>query len=192
MSNVSKTTRIASAALGAGLALTLVSETVSATGNACNGLPSQADLKDALLDAVATSNGGLNNNMWATIVNADGVVCAVAFSGANRREQWLLSRVISAQKANTANGLSLPALTPKANDTEIALSTANLNTAVNPGGSLYGLQHSNPVDPEEAYDGGPGRFGTANDPLVGEKVGGVNIFGGGGLPCTGTSSAWAA
>ncbi len=128
---------------------------------------------------MAASNGGLNNNMWATIVNADGIVCAVAFSGSNRREQWLLSRVIAAQKANTANGLSLPAGTPKGNDTEIALSTANLNTAVNPGGSLYGLQHSNPVDPDEAYQGNPNRFGRANDPMVGEQVGGVNVFGGG-------------
>ena len=183
MSNVSKITRIASAALGAGLMLTLVSETVSAQAaerpRACRGLPSQAQLTNALATAVATSNGGLNNNMWATIVNADGIVCAVAFSGENRREQWLLSRVISAQKANTANGLSLPAGTPKGNDTEIALSTANLNTAVNPGGSLYGLQHSNPVDSEEAYAGGPGTFGTANDPMVGEKIGGVNVFGGG-------------
>jgi uncharacterized protein GlcG (DUF336 family) len=179
MSNIPKTTHITSAAVAASLMVTLVSEPVSATGSACNGLPSQADLKTALLSAVSSSNGGLNNNMWATIVDADGIVCAVAFSGSNRKEQWLLSRLISAQKANTANGLSLPALTPKANDTEIALSTANLNTAVNPGGSLYGLQHSNPVDPEEAYDGGPGRFGTANDPLVREKVGGVNVFGGG-------------
>jgi hypothetical protein len=30
------------------------------------------------------------------------------------------------------------------------LSTANLYSAVQPGGSLYGLQHSNPVDPEVA------------------------------------------
>jgi uncharacterized protein GlcG (DUF336 family) len=178
MSNVSKTTRVTYAVLRAGLVLTLVSETVSAAGNGCTGLPSQADLKAALESAVGSSNGGLNNNMWATIVNADGLVCAVAFSGSNRKEQWLLSRVISAQKANTANGLSLPAGTLK-NDTEIALSTANLNTAVNPGGSLYGLQHSNPVDPEEAYDGAPSRFGTANDPMVGKKVGGVNVFGGG-------------
>ncbi|MGH8586066.1 MAG: GlcG/HbpS family heme-binding protein [Gammaproteobacteria bacterium] len=111
-------------------------------------------------------------------MNADGIVCAVAFSGSNRKEQWLLSRVISAQKANTANGLSLPAGTAK-NDTEIALSTANLNTAVNPGGSLYGLQHSNPVDTDEAYQGNPKNFGRANDPMVGEKIGGVNVFGGG-------------
>jgi len=155
MSNVSKTTRIASAALGAGLMLTLVSETVSATGNACNGLPSQADLKTALLSAVGSLNGGLNNNMWATIVNDDGIVCAVAFSGANRREQWLLSRVISAQKANTANGLSLPAGTVK-NDTEIALSTANLNTAVNPGGSLYGLSTATPWMPMRPIRADPG------------------------------------
>ncbi|MCA1606517.1 MAG: heme-binding protein [Acidobacteria bacterium] len=145
----------------------------------CKGLPTQAALKSALLSAVATSSGGLNNNMWATIVNADGIVCAVAFSGSNRREQWLLSRVISEQKANTANGLSLPAGTLKGNDTEIALSTANLNTAVNPGGNFYGLQHSNPVDAVEAYQGNSNRFGRANDPMVGENVGGVNVFGGG-------------
>lgn len=182
MSNVSKITRIASAALGAGLMLTLVSETVSAQAaerpRACRGLPSQAQLTNALATAVATSNGGLNNNMWATIVNADGIVCAVAFSGSNRKEQWLLSRVISATKAFAAGGLSIPAGTLK-NDTEIALSTANLNTAVNPGGSLYGLQHSNPVDAEKAYAGNPGRFGTARDPMIGNTIGGVNVFGGG-------------
>lgn len=87
MSNIPKTTRITSAALGVGFMLTLVSETVSATSNACNGLPSQADLKTALLSAVGSSNGGLNNNMWATIVDADGIVCAVAFSGSNRKER---------------------------------------------------------------------------------------------------------
>ncbi len=146
---------------------------------ACDDLPTHQQLKRALNGAVASPNGGLNNNMWATIVDADGIVCAVAFSGASRRQQWLLSRVISAQKANTANGLSLPAGTAKANDTEIALSTANLNTAVNPGGSLYGLQHSNPVDADAAYQGNPGDFGEPGDPMVGEKSGGVNVFGGG-------------
>jgi hypothetical protein len=39
--------------------------------------------------------------MWATIENRDGVVCAVAFAGTHRAAQWPLSRVISAQKANT-------------------------------------------------------------------------------------------
>lgn len=143
----------------------------------CKGLPTQAQLKNALEGAVSTSRGtnALNNEMWATIVNADGIVCAVAFSGANRSAQWLLSRVISAQKANTANGLSVPA----GAGSGVALSTANLYTAFNPGGSLYGGQHSNPVDAEAAYQGNPRNFGRQNDPLVGEKVGGVNIFGGG-------------
>src|ERR1700746_3467735 len=60
-----------------------------------------------------------------------------------------------------------------------ALSTANLYSAVQPGGSLYGLQHSNPVDPEIAYEGNALLFGTAHDPLVGNRVGGINVFGGG-------------
>ena len=61
----------------------------------------------------------------------------------------------------------------------LALSTANLYSAVQPGGSLYGLQHSNPVDPEVAYSGNAMLFGTAHDPLVGNRVGGINVFGGG-------------
>lgn len=88
--------------------------------------------------------------------------------------QWLLSRVISAQKANTALGLSTTGATG------FALSTANLYSAVQPGGSLYGLQLSNPVDPSLAYNGNSNLFGTAwGDPMVGNKIGGVNVFGGG-------------
>jgi uncharacterized protein GlcG (DUF336 family) len=108
--------------------------------------------------------------MWATVVNRDGVVCAVAFTGGDRGDQWPGSRVISAQKANTANAFSLPGL---------ALSTANLYTAVQPGGSLYGLQASNPVDTNVAYGGSPSNYGRPNDPMVGGRIGGVNVFGGG-------------
>ena len=108
--------------------------------------------------------------MWASVVNRDGVVCAVAFTGGNRGDQWPGSRVISAQKANTANAFSLPGL---------ALSTANLYTAVQPGGSLFGLQASNPVNTDVAYGGNPVHNGQANDPMVGGRIGGVNVFGGG-------------
>src|SRR5690242_13622486 len=69
---------------------------------ACASVPTQATLKAALIAAVATEASGLDFEMWATIVNRDGVVCAVAFSGADRQSQWPGSRVISAQKANTA------------------------------------------------------------------------------------------
>ncbi len=144
----------------------------SADTSACAGLPSHADLKAALTKARKETNGGFNLDMWGTIVNRDGVVCAVAFTGGDRGDQWPGSRVISAQKANTANAFSLPGL---------ALSTANLFTAVQPGGSLFGLQHSNPVHTHVAYGGDAAQNGQANDPMVGGKVGGVNVFGG-GLP----------
>jgi uncharacterized protein GlcG (DUF336 family) len=136
----------------------------------CGSLPSQADLKQALVGARNDSNGGFGLDMWGTVVNRDGIVCAVAFTGADRGSQWPGSRVISAQKANTANAFSLPGL---------ALSTANLWAAVQPGGSLFGLQESNPVETGAAYQGPSSKFGTAGDPLVGQKIGGINVFGGG-------------
>lgn len=138
--------------------------------NRCGSLPGYAALKQALQAAVAAEASGLNFEMWATIVDRDGVVCAVAFSGANRGSQWPGSRVISAQKANTANAFSLNGL---------ALSTANLFSAVQPGGSLFGLQESNPVDTSVAYKGPSHLYGTPNDPMGGQKIGGVNVFGGG-------------
>ncbi len=136
----------------------------------CAGLPSHAALKSALTAARDQANGGFNLDMWATVVNRDGIVCAVAFTGGDRGSQWPGSRVISAQKANTANAFSLP---------QLALATANLYSAVQPGGSLYGLQHSNPVDTNVAYHGPAGNFGQSNDPMVGHRIGGVNVFGGG-------------
>jgi uncharacterized protein GlcG (DUF336 family) len=106
----------------------------------------------------------------------------VAFSGTNAGAQWLGSRVISAQKANTANLFSLDSSSNSAGSgqaTGLALSTANLYSAVQPGGSLYGLQASNPVDTSVAYRGAIAAFGTAQDPMVGGRIGGVNVFGGG-------------
>jgi uncharacterized protein GlcG (DUF336 family) len=139
---------------------------------------SYAALKSALDAATQAETSGLNNDMWGTVVDRDGIVCAVAFTGNNRGSQWPGSRVISAQKANTANAFSLPrgagGLIPG-----LALSTANLYSAVQPGGSLFGLQESNPVDVSVAYGGDPGLYGSSRDPMVGKKIGGVNVFGGG-------------
>jgi hypothetical protein len=172
----------------------------------CSALPHFSLLRSALIGAItpasaANGNGGLGFNMWGTLVDNDGTVCAVAFSGSQFDSQWLGSRVISAQKANTANDFSLGSnATPGGSlfPSGLALSTANLFTAVQPGGSLYGLQHSNPVDTAVAYGnqsgyGTPGitqasfnpnpasslAFGTAADPMVGKRIGGVNVFGGG-------------
>ena len=138
--------------------------------DSCKDLPSHSALRDALIAAQGQPNGGFGLEMWATVVNRDGIVCAVAFTGGDRGDQWPGSRVISAQKANTANSFSLPGL---------ALSTANLFTAVQPGGSLFGLQHSNPVNTDVAYGGSPANYGRHNDPMAGGRIGGVNVFGGG-------------
>ena len=140
------------------------------TSQGCAGLPSHDALKKALAAAQAESNGGLGFHMWGTVVDRDGVVCAVVFTGGNRGDQWPGSRVISAQKANTANAFSLP---------KFALSTANLYSAVQPGQSLFGLQESNPVDTAAAYAGPATQYGMPADPLRGKRIGGVNVFGGG-------------
>ena len=134
------------------------------------GLPSHDQLATALANAQATANGGFGLDMWATVVDRSGIVVAVAFTGPQEGDQWPGSRVISAQKANTANAFSLPSL---------ALSTANLFSATQPGGSLFGLQESNPVDPEVAYGGNVADYGTTNDFMIGKRIGGINVFGGG-------------
>jgi uncharacterized protein GlcG (DUF336 family) len=157
--------------LAAGAAIVLCLVAMSPAGAwECDGLPSYAQLKAALIAARDASNGGFNLDMWGTIVDRDGQVCAVAFTGENRGSQWPGSRVISAQKAYTANAFSLPGL---------ALSTADLYSAVQPGGSLYGLATSNPIDPALAYLGPATSFGQSFDPLVGYRIGGINVFGGG-------------
>ena len=133
-------------------------------------------LSDAAKFAATQKTGGYGLNMWVTYVDETGKVCSVittGTSGANAgNTAWLGSRVISAQKANTANDFSLDGY---------AISTANLYSAVQPGGSLFGLQLSNPVDPALAYSSSVAvpQYGTAKDPLVGKRIGGVNVFGGG-------------
>jgi uncharacterized protein GlcG (DUF336 family) len=166
-------------------------------GDACSALglgTSPGAIQSALTTALKSvapdkaGNGGLGNQMWATLVDQDGKVCAVAFTGPDRISQWPGSRVISAQKANTAAAFNLPA---GVGGTVDALSTANLWTQVQPGGSLFGLQFSNPVDPAIAYGqagtgGDATKYGSSNDPMLGRFIGGVNVFGGGlGLYATG-------
>jgi len=128
--------------------------------------------------ATETDAFGFQLPMWATMVDETGKVCHVystdsgsANTGAEAgNKAWLGSRVISAQKANTANAFSLD---------NLAISTGAISVTVYPGGSLYGLQHSNPVDASKAYGGSPNRNGTNSDFLKNKRLGGVNVFGGG-------------
>lgn len=129
-----------------------------------------AALKASVKPAGGPSNGGLDNHMWAAVVDRSGVVVAVCYSGNELGDQWPGSRAIAISKANTANALSLPSF---------AFSTANLYTGAQPGGFLYGLLATNPVDPATMYAGETSDYGTPDDPMVGEKASGVVVFGGG-------------
>jgi len=146
---------------------------VSQANSQCAGLPDYQKLKAALTSVVKEgkeANSGMGNPEWATIVNRDGIVCAVVFSGPDRSAEWPGSRLISAEKANTANALSGP---------NFALSTANLFSPSQPGQSLYSLATSAPPNPQAAFAGPPESFGQASDPMVGKPIGGVIVFGGG-------------
>ena len=127
-------------------------------------------LKAALVAARSDANGGFNLDMWAAVVDRNGLVVAVVFTGATSTDQWPGSRVIAAQKANTANAFSLP---------HLALSTANLYAATQPGGTLFGLQEANPTNDDVAYGGNAADYGTRQDYMVGKRIGGTNVFGGG-------------
>jgi uncharacterized protein GlcG (DUF336 family) len=140
----------------------------------CSGLPDAGHLRSVVQSVVregSSKNGGLGNQEWAAVVNRDGMVCAIVFSGTSRGDQWPGSRVIAASKANTANALS---------SSDYALSTANVFAASQPGQSLYSLATSAPPNPQAVF-GDPTSFGTPNDPMVGKAIGGVIVFGG-GLP----------
>ena len=115
-------------------------------------------LKAALVKARKEANGGFNLDMWAAVVDRNGLVVAVVFTGATSTDQWPGSRVIAAQKANTANAFSLP---------HLALSTANLYAATQPGGTLFGLQEANPTNEDVAYGGNAAQYGTRGDFMVG-------------------------
>jgi len=159
-------------AFGAGLVTLAIASPQSAAAANCPA--DHAKLEKALKASVkpsgGPSNGGLDNNEWAALVTRDGVVCAVAFSGAKPGDQWPGSRAIAAEKANTANAVSL---------STFALSTANLYAGSQPGGFLYGLAASAPPNPAALYAGDPSKFGSASDPWVGKSLGGVITFGGG-------------
>jgi uncharacterized protein GlcG (DUF336 family) len=112
-----------------------------------------------LASVVQLSNGGLfsPNRMWAAVVDRQGVLCSVTRSDP---DAWPGSRDIAIAKAFTANAFSSHTL---------ALSTANLYGPTQPGGSLYGLNNSNPFNPNFNAQG------SGN----GSAVGGIITFGGG-------------
>jgi uncharacterized protein GlcG (DUF336 family) len=126
-------------------------------------------LKMSVKASGGPSNGGLDFHMWGAVVGRDGKVCAVTRTGAIG-EQWPGSRAIAIEKANTANALSLP---------KFAFSTAQLYSGTQPGGFLWQLPLTNPVDTASMYAGNGADYGTAKDAMIGKAASGVVVFGGG-------------
>jgi uncharacterized protein GlcG (DUF336 family) len=94
-------------------------------------------VQSTLAHVITENNGGIfsPNRMWSAIVDRRGVLCSVINSN---NDPWPGSRAIAIAKASTANDFS---------NSGLALSTANLYAATQPGGSLYGLNNSNPFNP---------------------------------------------
>ena len=134
------------------------------------GFPSSCSIPAPLVNQVqnqlftvvnlSDNNGGLfkphPNQMWSAVVDRTGHLCSVIKVG----DAWPGSRDIAIAKASTANDFS---------NQLFALSTANLYAATQPGGSLYGLNNSNPFNPRYNQQGS----GTGFVP------GGIVTFGGG-------------
>ncbi|MDP3772243.1 MAG: heme-binding protein [bacterium] len=159
------------------LVLSLASSALANNRHNCDGLPSASQLHSYLVAAATgtgvsgllgpgTSAGGLfgGTRMWGAIVNRDGKLCVSVTSTADPTQVWPGSQAIAKAKAYTANAFSVDPL---------ALSTARLYLFVQPGHSLYGLNNSNPFDPQflapPAGEGGQ----------KGQIGGGVITFGGG-------------
>lgn len=164
--------KLASKAATGGYGLPMWVTLVDTTGAVCAVTTTASSVSGAGGDWGLSATGTATTNPWGTGWTKTTTANTNANDKGASNVQWLASRVISAQKANTANSLSVDGY---------AISTANLYTAVLEGNSLYGLQHSNPVNAAIAYgDGKKGNtFGTKTDPLVGKRPGGINVFGGG-------------
>ncbi|MBV9782467.1 MAG: heme-binding protein [Acidisphaera sp.] len=121
-------------------------------------------VQSQLRAVVQLDNGGIfsPNRMWSAVVDRDGILCSVTKVG----DAWPGSRAIAIAKAETANDFSNDAL---------SLSTAMLYAATQPGGSLYGLNNSNPFNPKFNAETTQSGSGTG----VGHDPGGIITFGGG-------------
>ncbi len=125
-------------------------------------------VQDRLNQVVTDGNGGIftPNMMWAAVVDRNGVLCGTTKVG----DAWPGSRAIAIAKAETANDFS---------NNKLALSTANLYAATQPGGSLYGLNDSNPFNPFFNAVTTDNRANLALGNGVGFNPGGIITFGGG-------------
>jgi hypothetical protein len=176
-----------------GTAALLSAVAASAAPNGCAGLPDNAQLRKALIAARAAESSGLNAQEWATVVNRDGVVCAVAFTGSDATTQMGIGRISSAMRANAGNAFAFDS-SSSGNGAGfpggLALSTANLYSATQPGGFVGELPNNYPVNQTAVFSKHVDLFGTSADPMIGQPIGGFMAVGGGlGLFAAGQAAA---
>ncbi len=172
-------------------ALLTVMTTIAAAQSAqsstlsCQGLPNAFQLRQLMQGAAIPDNpalsavlragngnslGGLflGTRMWAAVVNRKGELCAWNTSRADATAVWPGSQAIAKAKGFTANAFSLNAA-----GGGFPLSTAQLYTFVQPGHSLFGLNQSNPFNPNFLIPPSGSTLG------LGQVAGGIITFGGG-------------
>ena len=156
-------------AYAAGAALTLLTLAAAPACAAQCGIPQgivdavQKELKTVV--NLSDGNGGIfkPNRMWSAVVDRNGVLCSIRSSAefAPSLDVWPGSREIAIAKAGTANDFS---------NNGLALSTANLYGPTQPGGSLFGLNNSNPFNPADL---------PITQHVPASTPGGIITFGGG-------------
>jgi uncharacterized protein GlcG (DUF336 family) len=131
--------------------------------------PTVEAIQAKLAAATISGNGGLftPNRMWSAIVDRKGQICSVTN---NNPDAWPGSRAIAIAKAETANYFS---------NNMLALSTANLYGPTQPGGSLYGLNNSNPFNP--AYNAQGSLNASSSEVASTEEIGGSQPIVPGGI-----------
>jgi hypothetical protein len=140
-------------------------------GAACSALPSQSQLRTALIAAKNASNGGFNLDMWGTIVNRDGIVCAVAFTGTGPWRPVARQPRYFGTEGKHRELVQPPRPCPF--DREPLGGGPAWRLALRASGKQpRGLS----VWPTAVNSS---NLGQHNDPMVGGKIGGVNVFGGG-------------
>src|SRR3954449_1789325 len=92
------------------LAISLTNGSVFAADCPLDHAKLQAALRASVKPSGGPANGGFENHEWASVVSRDGTVCAVVFSGMAPTDQWPGSRLISVEKATTANAFSIKSM----------------------------------------------------------------------------------
>ena len=156
-----------------GSALVLSAVHAGTARAACKNLPSHRAPRQRSTVVTSGDNAGLGNEMWATVVDRDGLVCRSPSLAATGRPMAGQPRDLGPK------GQYRERLQP-ARRRRLRRRTVQRQSVRNgPGaGRLFGLQFSNPVDPAVAYNGPPqNRPVQRSDDR--QAIGGVNVFGGG-------------